>query len=70
MGCDFAVLGPVRATPSHPGARTLGWNGFACAIAATRLPVYALGGLVPADLDAAVDHGAHGIAMRRGAWDQ
>jgi len=70
MGCDFAVLGPVRATPSHPGARTLGWNGFACAIEATRLPVYALGGLVPADLDAAVDHGAHGIAMRRGAWDK
>jgi len=34
------------------------------------LPVYALGGLVPADLDAAVDHGAHGIAMRRGAWDK
>ena len=68
LGCDFAVLGPVRDTPSHPGARTLGWDGFARAIEGTRLPVYALGGLAPADLDAAVDHGAHGIAMRRGAW--
>jgi len=70
LGCDFAVLGPVRATPSHPGARTLGWHGFARAIDGTRLPVYALGGLAPADLDAAVDHGAHGIAMRRGAWEK
>jgi len=70
LGCDFAVLGPVRATPSHPGVRTLGWNGFARAIEGTRLPVYALGGLAPADLDAAVDHGAHGIAMRRGAWEK
>ena len=70
LGCDFAVLGPVRDTPSHPGVRTLGWHGFARAIEGTRLPVYALGGLAPADLAAAVDHGAHGIAMRRGAWDK
>jgi 8-oxo-dGTP diphosphatase len=70
LGCDFAVLGPVRDTPSHPGARTLGWDAFARAIDGTRLPVYALGGLTPADLDAAVDRGAHGIAMRRGAWDE
>ena len=41
---------------------------FARTIEATRLPVYALGGLVPADLDAALDHGAQGIAMRRAAW--
>ncbi len=70
LGCDFAVLGPVRDTPSHPVVRTLGWHGFARAIEGTRLPVYALGGLAPADLAAAVDHGAHGIAMRRGAWDK
>jgi 8-oxo-dGTP diphosphatase len=70
LGCDFAVLGPVRETPSHPGARALGFDGFARAIERTRLPVYALGGLVAADLDAAIDHGAHGIAMRRGAWQK
>ena len=70
LGCDFAVLGPVRDTPSHPDARTLGWDAFARATEGTRLPVYALGGLVPADLDAAIDRGAHGIAMRRGAWDK
>ena len=68
IGCDFAVMGPVLPTPSHPGAATLGWPGFAHAIAGTRLPVYALGGLEVHDLGQAVDHGAHGIAMRRGAW--
>ena len=67
-GCDFALMGPVLATPSHPGAAALGWDGFGRAIAGTRLPVYALGGLAPEDLGVAIDYGAHGIAMRRGAW--
>jgi 8-oxo-dGTP diphosphatase len=66
--CDFAVLGPVFATPTHPGVPTLGWDGFVREIAGTRLPVYALGGLNRVALTAALDHGAHGIAMRRGAW--
>ena len=70
LGCDFAVLGPVLATPSHPGAPTLGWEGFARAVEGARLPVYALGGLATGDVDAAIDHGAHGIAMRRGAWEK
>jgi 8-oxo-dGTP diphosphatase len=70
LGCDFAVMGPVLATPSHPHARTLGWQGFADAIAGTRVPVFALGGLDARHLDHAIDCGAHGIAMRRGAWPQ
>jgi 8-oxo-dGTP diphosphatase len=68
LGVDYAVVGPVKATPTHPGAAPLGWDAFARTIAETRVPVYALGGLVGADLDVARDHGAHGIAMRRGAW--
>jgi 8-oxo-dGTP diphosphatase len=68
LGCDFAVMGPVRPTPSHPGVRPLGWDGFAREIAGTRIPVYALGGLDSEDLTIAVDRGAHGLAMRRGAW--
>jgi 8-oxo-dGTP diphosphatase len=68
LDCDFAVLGPVRATPTHPGATPLGFDGVARLLAATRIPVFALGGLAPADLDRAIDSGAHGIAMRRGAW--
>lgn len=65
---DFVVLGPVAATPTHPRATLLGWEGFAARAAGTSLPVFALGGLSRGDLDIAIDHGAHGVALRRGAW--
>ena len=68
LDVDFAVLGPVLATPTHPDARALGFDGFAAAAAGTRVPVFALGGMRPDDLDTALAHGAHGIAMRRYAW--
>lgn len=68
LDVDFAVLGPVRSTPSHPGAAVLGWDRFAQLAAGCPLPVYALGGLQMGDLQAAWRAGAHGIAMMRGAW--
>jgi 8-oxo-dGTP diphosphatase len=68
LGVDFAVLGPVKVTPSHPDAIPLGWDRFADLVRGTPLPVYALGGLVRGDLDVAMEHGAHGIALRRAAW--
>jgi len=69
LGIDFAVLGPVRATPSHPDAVPLGWDRFREIAAGASLPVYALGGVVPGDLEQARSCGAHGIAMVRGAWE-
>ena len=68
LGCDFAVVGPVLPTPTHPRATTLGWDGIAAVIADAELPVYALGGLAPNTAAIAFTHGAHGIAMLRGAW--
>ena len=68
LALDFAVLGPVRPTPSHPGAPAMGFDGFARAVDGTTLPVYALGGLAALDLPAAIDAGAHGVASMRGAW--
>jgi 8-oxo-dGTP diphosphatase len=68
LGADFAVLGPVRPTPTHPGAPGLGWEATAGLLKDCRLPVYALGGLGPADLEAAFRCGAHGISMMRDAW--
>jgi 8-oxo-dGTP diphosphatase len=68
LGADFAVLGPVRPTPTHPGVVPLGWAGFAEASEDTGIPVYALGGMTQADLDQALASGGHGIAMVRGAW--
>lgn len=68
VGADFVVLGPVLATASHPGAAGLGWEVFSRLIADYPLPVYALGGLGPNDLERARQAGAHGIALRSGAW--
>ncbi len=67
---DFAVLGPVRATPSHPDAVPLGWERFREIAADAAVPVYALGGIVPRDLEQALSCGAHGIAMVRGSWGE
>jgi 8-oxo-dGTP diphosphatase len=69
LGVDLAVLGPVCATPSHPDAVPLGWNRFRDIVAGASLPVYALGGVMPGDLEQARSCGAHGIAMVRGAWE-
>jgi 8-oxo-dGTP diphosphatase len=68
LDVDYAVLGPVLPTPTHPDAVALGWAGFEREVLGARLPVYALGGLRRGDLDTAIDRGAHGIAMRSGAW--
>ena len=68
LSADFAVLGPVRCTPTHPDATLLGWTGFALNAKDARIPVFALGGVQPDDLEQAMCRGAHGIAMVRGAW--
>jgi len=69
LGADFAVLGPVAATPTHPGVPTLGWDGFEAAARRAAIPVFALGGMRRIDLERAWSCGAHGVAMIRGAWE-
>jgi len=66
---DFAVLGPVMTTKSHPTASAFGWNGFMQIGEGSSIPLYGLGGLQRTDLDAAWQAGAHGIAMQRAVWD-
>lgn len=68
IGADFAVLGPVRRTPSHPERNPIGWEGLRDAVRDTAIPVYALGGVDREDMRAAWACGAHGVAMVRGAW--
>ena len=46
----------------------MGWDGFSRLREHSSLPIYALGGLQPADLAAARNHGAQGIAAIRGLW--
>ncbi len=68
VGADFAVLGPVLATPSHPDADTLGWEGFRELVAGLPLPVYAIGGMTDAVLEHAWKAGAQGVAAITAFW--
>lgn len=63
---DYALLGPVLPTPSHPENPGLGWEAFSQALADTTLPVFALGGMCAELLATAQAHGAHGVALMRG----
>ena len=69
LGVDFAVLSPVLPTPSHPGARPLGWEGFSRLARESNIPVYALGGMKPEMLELGWRQGAQGIAGISGLWN-
>lgn len=68
IGVDYAVLGAVRSTPTHPGRPGIGWETFSNLKRGLPLPVFALGGLGIEDMTSARRAGAHGIAAIRGAW--
>lgn len=61
-GCDFAVLGHIFATPSHPAQPPLGWDAFARLREQVALPIYAIGGVGPDDLATSRLYGAQGVA--------
>jgi 8-oxo-dGTP diphosphatase len=69
IDADFAVLGPVARTNSHPHATPMGWERFAELVAAARVPVYALGGLGRGDVARAQIAGAQGVAAISALWD-
>jgi 8-oxo-dGTP diphosphatase len=62
LEADFAVLGPVLPTESHPGQAGLGWDAFEQLTKQAGLPVFAIGGQRAQMLDLAQSRGAHGIA--------
>lgn len=68
LGVDAAVLAPVAATATHPGAHGLGWQRFARLARGRAMPTYALGGVRPDQLAEAQAHGAFGVAAIRGYW--
>ena len=68
LACDFAVLGPVAPTASHPGASTLGWHGFSALREQVSLPIYPIGGMTSDDVDIAREHGGQGVAAIRALW--
>ncbi len=66
---DYISLGTVQGSASHPGAAPLGWERFASLAATSPMPVYAIGGMEPKDLERVRQGGGHGIAAIRSLWD-
>lgn len=71
LGLDFAFLGHVNPSQSHPSEAPLGWNGFeALCQHGWRFPIFAIGGQSTQTLNTAQQHGGHGVAILRAAWAQ
>lgn len=70
IGVDFALLGPITATATHPDRKGLGWTRFARLRESVAIPIYALGGMRPDDIARSRRHGAQGIAAIRGLWPE
>lgn len=68
INADFAVLGPVLPTQSHPNAPAMGWDALGKLTDRANFPVYALGGMSADQLRKAHDYGAQGIAAIRALW--
>jgi thiazole tautomerase (transcriptional regulator TenI) len=65
-GADFALLGTIYATPSHPGVKGAGPERVReCA---GMLPLVAIGGVTPDRVGELLAAGAHGVAVVRGVW--
>ena len=68
ISADFAVLGPVLATQTHPGASGIGWDKFRQLTEFANFPVYALGGMSMQHLEFAYAYGGQGVAAIRSLW--
>lgn len=65
-GADYLFFSPIFPTSSKPGHPGVGLSALQTVCDAVTLPVYALGGVVPASVPACLDAGAHGIAVLSG----
>jgi len=70
LSADFATLSPVAPTASHPATAPLGWPRFQRLAEAAALPVYALGGVTPAEEEHARQHAAQGVAGIGAFWPE
>jgi thiamine-phosphate pyrophosphorylase len=68
-GVDFLMLGTIFPTPSHPGGEVGGVARIMEVGGQVSLPLVAIGGMNPPRVQAVVEAGAHGVAVRGGAWE-
>jgi thiazole tautomerase (transcriptional regulator TenI) len=70
-GASWCVAGTVFETPSHVGREPARVEFVHEVCTAVKIPVIAIGGIMPEDVHELLRAGAHGIATIRGAgWDQ
>lgn len=62
LGVDYVTVSPVHRTQSHPDQLSMGWEHFSDLVMECEVPVYALGGVAPKDLNHAQSMGAWGVA--------
>lgn len=71
LGTDYAVLGHVAETATHPGETPLGWTGFTRIVnQGWPFPILGIGGLKAEHGVFARQQGAHGIALQRAFWQE
>lgn len=63
-GADYAFLGPVWSTESHPAASPIGLEGWN----QTRGHLIAIGGVTPERVGPCLGAGAYGVAAIRAIW--
>lgn len=68
-GADYAFLGTIFPTPSHPGVTGMGIAGLEETVSGLDgLPIVAIGGIDPARVTDVLVAGASGVAVVRGVW--
>lgn len=69
-GADYAFVGTIFRTPSHPGTEGAGLDAVEVAVGRTpELPVLGIGGIGPVEAARVAAVGAYGVAAIRGVWD-
>jgi len=65
QGCDYVGAGPVHATPTKPGRSAVGLAYVQQAVAASSIPVFAIGGLEIGNLEPLLAAGVERVAVVR-----
>ncbi len=68
LQADFAIVGPINMTVTHPGHEGIGWERFGQLVANMAMPVYAIGGMSSVDIATARCWGGQGIATITASW--
>ena len=65
---DFAVLGSVKKTLTHPDLEPIGWVRFNKLVNNFNIPIYSIGGMTDRDILSSLEYGGIGIASQRAIW--